>query len=197
MSDMSSSPDSVLVGTRIPPHSLSQVVLGKSRGRAPADAKPGALDNVALVPSLGRAFYLVAALLVVTPVMDVLTNVWPLAFGDLRWRYGAVGLLSGFLLTTLLGMALAVLTAVALRHRRVLTVLFGLNVAAAVVLLATTVLFGLDVLQVRVTVPMESRGLFDVGAAKALLKHFTLVASFAALGVGARSSMLQRSGRRT
>ncbi len=187
----------MLVGTRIPPHSLSPVVLGKPRGRTPADAKPGALETVAMAPSLGRAFYLVAALLVVTPVMDTLTNVWPLAFGDLRWRYGAAGLLSGFLLTSLLGMALAVLTAVALRHRRVLAVLFVLNVAAAVVLLAATGLFGLDVLQVRVTVPMESRGLFDVGAVKALVKHGTLVASFAALGVGARSSMSQRSAGRT
>ena len=176
---------------------MSQVVLGKSRGHTPADSKPGALENVAMAPSLGRAFYLVAALLVVTPVMDVLTNVWPLTFGDLRWRYGAVGLLSGFLLTSLLGMALAVLTAVALRHRRVLAVLFALNVAAAVVLLAVTGLFGLDVLQVRVTVPVASRDLFDVGAVKALFKHGTLVASFAALGVGARSSMSQRSAGRT
>lgn len=193
---MSPPPDSVLVGTRIPPHSLSQVVLGKPRGRTPDDAKPPALETVAMAPSLGRALYLVAALLVVTPLMDVLTNVWPLAFGDLRWRYGAVGLLSGFLLTSLLGMALAVMTAVALRHRRVLSVLFVLNVAAAVVLLAATGLFGLDVLQVRVTVPMENRGLFDVGAVKALFKHGTLMVSFAALGVGARSSMSQRpSGR--
>ncbi len=129
--------------------------------------------------------------------MDVLTNVWPLAFGDLRWRYGAVGLLSGFLLTSLLGMALAVLTAVALRHRRVLAVLFPLNVATAVFLLAAAGMFGLDVLQVRVTVPMESRSLFDVGAMKALFKFGTLTVAFAALGAGARSSMSQRHPGRT
>jgi len=58
-------------------------------------------------------------------------------------------------------------------------------------------LFVLDVLQVRGTVPVESRSLFDVGAVKALFKHATLMASFAALGIGARSSISQRPADRT
>lgn len=197
MGDMSSSVDPALVGTRIPPHSLSQVVLGKPRGMAPVESKRVAFKNVAIAPSLGRALYLVAALLVVTPLLDVLSNVWPLAIGDLRWRYGTVGLLSGFLLTSLLGMALAVLTAVVLRQRRVLSVLSVLNLVAAVTLLAAAGLFVLDVLQVRGTVPVESRSLFDVGAVKALFKHATLMVSFAALGIGARSSISQRPADRT
>ena len=49
--------------------------------------------------------YLVASMLVVIPAVDLLSNMVPLRVGDPAWRYGTLGLGSGFMLTPLLGMS--------------------------------------------------------------------------------------------
>jgi hypothetical protein len=61
--------------------------------------------------------YCVAVLLVVTPLVDLVANVWPPRLSAVEWRFGTFGLLSGFLLTPLLGMVLATAAAALLEHR--------------------------------------------------------------------------------
>jgi hypothetical protein len=141
--------------------------------------------------SLAWPTYFVALLLIAIPAMDYVTNVWPLQIGEVRWRYGSVGMLAGFLLTPLMGVLFAFGAAAVLQHRVALRFLAVLNFCLAVLLLVLIGLFVLDVLQVRGTVPLESRPTFDVGAMKAVAKCFAFFGAFAWFGiVGIRASRL-------
>jgi hypothetical protein len=135
-------------------------------------------------------------LFVVLPALDFVTNVWPLHVGDLQWRYGTVGLLSGFLLTPLLGVLLATLVAAVLRHALLQRLLAVLDLVAAALLLLGCALFLLDALQYRGNVPAEAKATFDVGTGKALLKHFTGAGVLAWLGVvGWKAARAARLGQ--
>lgn len=150
--------------------------------------------------SLAWPTYFVAFLLVVTPALDFVTNVWPLRPGEVGWRYGAEGLLAGFLLTPLIGVMIAFGAAIALRHLLVMRILSFVNIAVAAFLLLLIALFALDVLQVRATVPEEARGMFQTGAVKAAVKHLTVAVALSWLGiVGIRvtRSRGKSQGRRT
>ncbi len=139
--------------------------------------------------SLASPLYLLALLLVATPLVDVVANVWPLRLGDVGWRYGAVGVSSGYVLTPLLGVALACLLAIALRQRTMLRVLVIVCIVAAIVLVVAALDFGLDAIQVRHNVPATpalARWSFDVGVAKAVFKHLTAAAALLWLGLATR-----------
>ncbi len=124
-----------------------------------------------------------AILLIVLPAADFATNVWPFRFGDIQWRFGTVGLLSGFTLTPLLGIAGAVLAAALLELTAVQRVIAVLSVGAAVILVLAQPLFILDWLQMRPGAPPEAVGSMDVGSVKAILKHLAVAASLVWFGV--------------
>ncbi|MDH3497185.1 MAG: hypothetical protein OER21_10500 [Gemmatimonadota bacterium] len=127
--------------------------------------------------------YLFALLLVVFPLGDLLVNVWPPRVGELQWRYGSIGLLSGFWLTPLFGVALGAICASVLEHRRVLRTLAVLSLIAVFVMSGLVVLFTLDWLQVRPTIPAEGKASMDVGSLKALVKHGVVAVLFVWFGV--------------
>ena len=143
--------------------------------------------------------YCVAFLLIAIPVLDYVTNVWPLQTGEVRWRYGSIGILAGFLLTPLMGVLFALVAGAVLNHRVLLRILAVVSMVVAGLLLACIGLFTLDALQVRATVPLESRPAFDVGAIKAAVKCFAGAAAFAWIGWAGirfpRSSERGRTGK--
>ncbi len=126
--------------------------------------------------------YLCAALLVVLPLVDFVTNILPFRLADPEWRYGVVGLFSGFVLTPLVGGLLAVGVAAFAGHGSTLRWISVGLVAAAVALLLANIVFVMDVVQVRVRVPPEARSTFDIGWLKALAKH--LLTGIAVIWVG-------------
>jgi hypothetical protein len=67
------------------------------------------------------------------------------------------------------------------------------------VLLVVFVLsFALDALQIRGTVDPEARSMFDIGAAKAVIKHLTMAVALGWLGwVGIRVSKRSSRSKRT
>ncbi len=138
-----------------------------------------------LGPSLGRGLYAVAALLVLISALDFAAAIWPFVPGDAGWRYGAIGLLSGFLVTPLVGVTLAALVAVEQRHTGVLRVLGFLALATGAVLLVGIVAFALDAIQVRrdAATP-ELRRLTELSAAKAALKLLSGTVATIWLGSG-------------
>ena len=138
-----------------------------------------------LGPSLSRGLYAVAALLVVISLLDFAGAIWPFLPGDAGWRYGAIGLLSGFLVTPLVGVVLAVLVAVEQRHFAVLKVLGILALAVGVLLLVSIVAFALDAIQVRrEAATPELRRLTELSAAKAAFKLLTGTLATIWLGSG-------------
>ena len=142
------------------------------------------------------ALYFVAFLLVVTPLMDLVANVYPLSPGDFRWRYGAGGLLSGFLMTPLLGATLGIAAAAVREHRLALRVQGILAVVAAVLLLVVAALFALDALQLRREAAADIASQFDIAILKAELKHGSVIIALLWLGVAAIRSSGRLGSRR-
>jgi uncharacterized membrane protein YfcA len=129
--------------------------------------------------SLAGPAYCVAALLVITPLGDFLSGVWPWRLGAVDWRFASSGLLSGFLLTPLLGALIATLVAAARGSERLLRI-FGLaTLAISVVCFLVLLAFILDALQVSSRVPAPQRRAFYDASIKAFLKYvMACVASF-------------------
>jgi len=122
---------------------------------------------------LAGPVYCTAWLLVLITVMDFALAVWPFQPGAIAWRYGAGGLLGGYLLSPILGVAMIALLARALDHRRMLWTVVALGLIGGLVLVITMVAFPLDAVQLRGRVEEAERWAFDVGVAKALVKHLT------------------------
>jgi hypothetical protein len=139
---------------------------------------------------LAAPAYFVAALLVVLPILDFLTNVWPPQPGHAVWRYGSAGLFTGFVLTPLLGVLVALGVAAVAEHGRALTVLGITSVVVAVLFVLLTGLFVLDGLQVRASVPPQSKVRFELGIWRAVVKYLVVAGALTWLGVAAR-----RAGR--
>jgi hypothetical protein len=134
--------------------------------------------------TVAKPIGLVALLLVVVPVFDLFANVWPLRPTSLHWRFGTSGLLSGFLLTPLLGMALLTAVAAVNGRRGSLLALTMASAAGALILTALVPLFALDFLQLRGTVPPAEKALFDASGVKAVVKHAASALALAVLAVG-------------
>ena len=130
--------------------------------------------------------------------MDLVSNLLPARLGDPQWRYGAVGLGAGFLLTPLLGFVMLAAAAAVLRHGTVLRVTGIVNLTVAVLLVIAVVFFVLDALQIRGSVPSEARTTFDIGVVKALIKNLTGASALAWLGIASRKvgKDMPRKGRR-
>jgi hypothetical protein len=119
--------------------------------------------------------YFLAALLLVTPVIDFFTSILPFRFSELQWRFASVGLLSGFLLTPLLGTALLMGVAHYARHMRTQRLFAIVNLAITVLFVLLLLAFLLDVLQLRNAVQPEAQSAFAAAASKAALKHLTFI----------------------
>ena len=146
---------------------------------------------------ISRATYGLAFLLIVLPIGDFLANAWPINPSLVSWRYGSLGLLSGYTLTPVLGSAMACLLALKLEHLRVLKIFSWINLTAGVLLLILAGVFLLDGLQVRSTVPVDERTFFEVGIAKALVKHLLVGASVVWFGLAGRRAAAQNGGGRS
>jgi len=117
-----------------------------------------------------RALYVMGALLIVIPLSDALPAAWPLRIGAADWRFAVTGLLSGALMTPLLGAFLVLAAAAILGQRRVMAFGAWSLAVLAVVLLAAAVLFALDFLEVRSRVQEAARPAFLAAALKAIWK---------------------------
>ena len=125
----------------------------------------------------------IALLLVLLPATDFISNVWPLQPGDFRWRFGMVGLLSGFLLTPLLGLVLAAAAAMALEHAGLLRVTAAVCSAGAALLVLLVGLFVLDVIQLRPEVTPAALAGFDFANLRAIVKHLLGAVALGWLGL--------------
>ena len=119
---------------------------------------------------LGPPAYILAAILILFPVLDVLTAVWPFQPGSVTWRFSAVGLLIRVAVTPLLGLVAAYAAALLLGHARILRLL---SAASGVTLLVLAVILGvfvMDGMQMRTMVSADAGTRFRAGAVAALGK---------------------------
>jgi hypothetical protein len=93
--------------------------------------------------------YPVAVAVMFVPMVDLIAGSWPLNPGSMSWRFGVLGLLMKSLLVPMMGLAFATLIAAFLEQRRMLRFLSVVGLLAAVLIVACTVTFALDFMQLR------------------------------------------------
>lgn len=140
-------------------------------------SKPAQLGGFA-----GPLYYL-AVLLVGLSVLDFGATVWPFAPSQIEWRYGAVGILSGYLLTPLLGVMVVLMVSWFSGHRRTTRTAAITSLVVAVILVIAVTGFGLDALEVRRATSEELRRGVEIGAGKAALKLMLAAISLGWLGL--------------
>jgi hypothetical protein len=148
--------------------------------------------------SLTGPLYFIAFLLILIPIVDFAPNVWPPRPGEVGWRYGTVGLFANYLMTPVLGFALAMLIAVWAKHATLLRVSGWVVIVAAICLLGATLLFVLDAVQVRASVEAERQTLVVVGSGRAIFKNLVIAGGLMWLGLASLSvgvGLRERGGK--
>ena len=128
--------------------------------------------------------YLFAAVLVTSPLIDLISTTFPPRLSDLSWRYGFFGLAAGYLHTPTLGLVLALAVAYWQEQSGVLRGLGLLSVVVAVALLPVLALWPMDVLAMRdLRAPEVQRGV-AIGGAIQELKYLGAFVVLGCLGLG-------------
>jgi hypothetical protein len=104
------------------------------------------------------------------PVVDLSMSLWPLRFGDVGWRYGAVGLVASALSVIVLLLYLLLLLAHINGDRQVSLILGVVSGTAAIALLPALVFFSLDALQIRATAAADVLPRLTTTSVQTLLK---------------------------
>lgn len=138
------------------------------------------------------ALYLVGVVMVVIALGDFLGNVWPFRPTAVDWRYSALGILSGFLVTPLFGLLLLAAGAALGGHGKMLRALGVVGILIAAFLLASIALFALDALQVRQQAAPGAKWVTAVSSLIAGAKY--LLGSVVALMIGQGAFQAARAG---
>ncbi|HSA55464.1 MAG TPA: hypothetical protein VLE53_07150 [Gemmatimonadaceae bacterium] len=136
--------------------------------------------------ALPAPLYVVAALLIALPGIDLLQSVSGGQPANVQWRFATVGVLSSYLATPLLGTAVAVVVASVAGHHGVRRVLVVVCFTASAVLVLLALGFILDALQLRSSVRPDARDSFEGASVRALAKLMLVAAGLAFLGLRAR-----------
>lgn len=145
--------------------------------------------------ALMGSLYMVALGLVVAPLAGTLVSVWPVQIGVVSWRFGAAGMFSRGLLTSLMGLVLTGAGAIVFGHRRTLRALAVASGLAAVALLLAAGLLLLDAAQLRGSVRPQALPAYHVAAAGALVRTLYASLATALMAVGGwKTSRLRNIG---
>lgn len=139
--------------------------------------------------------YPLAFILVLLPISDIAIGLFPLQLGNIQWRVGAVGLVSGVMLLPTVGLFLALAVAHAADHfwtRRLLAIS---AIILGLIFLVVLVLFALDLVQVRREIPEQAHRAFDMAAVKGSVMLLAEAIVFMIFGIA--SIKADRARRRT
>lgn len=143
--------------------------------------------------ALAGPLYLVAALLVFVPVLDFVMSIGSPQPGNIQWRFASVGLLSGYLLTPILGMGMAFVIAAVTGSPAVQRLLVALCFLGALMLAVLTTGFLLDVVQLRLSIPEDGQRAFRNASARAIVKNVASAIALFYLGWRARRIIPERT----
>jgi len=131
-----------------------------------------------------KALYPVGALLIIAAVSEPALQIWPFRLGEVRWRFGAVGLMSGAVLGVMFGLVWIMAVAAMLEHRRTLRTASVVCLVMALVLSLVAGFFVLDFLQVRSSVNPDFRGALDLTVLRAMAVLGLSIPAAVGLGIG-------------
>jgi hypothetical protein len=132
------------------------------------------------------AIYAISLAFILAPLIDIVTNVWPMEPGDMQWRFAFFGVAANYLISPLFGVGMLAVAGALSHHRGVLLTAMVLAVIGAVALLVCSLLYGLDVLQLRGNVREEAAFAFKVGSAKSMFKMLLTAVALILVAVGSR-----------
>lgn len=140
---------------------------------------------------LAWCLHALGLLLCIAPLLDLAAGVGSINPGEVPWRFGALGLLSGALVLPMVGLGLLLTASVLLDQPGLTRVIGGLAALGLLVILAVIVIFALDALQVRAQIRQEAKRPFDLATVKALATY--ALESLVALTLAIQSFKLARS----
>lgn len=146
-----------------------------------------------------RAAYVVGAALILIPMWDAGTSVFPLRLAESRWRFGTIGLLSNSLLIPLAGAAIVFAVALTQGDRRTLRALGAIAGLSCVLTLVAMITFALDALQSQGAARPDLHLAYIVASTTALVKLLVgavAFAFFALAGLKRAPGELPRAGKR-
>ena len=146
--------------------------------------------------ALAGPLYLVAALLVVVPLVDYFLTVPPAEFDKVQWRFSALGLLSGHLLMPVVGLGLAFVISAVLKHHALQRIMVFVCLTIAMLLLGLSIVFLNDVMELRTAVTNDGRAAFASAWQRAVIKMVLSAWGFGYLGWRARKMIPAASRHR-
>lgn len=109
---------------------------------------------------LGSVMYFAAAALIINYFAQFTIQVWPFKFSELNWRVGAAGLLMDALLATVVPQAILFFSAFMNNDRRTLQVLRWAMLVLGLATIGLMLLFLLDSVQIRASLPQNVKANF-------------------------------------
>jgi hypothetical protein len=148
---------------------------------------------VATLRPFAAAAYVVAALLILAPPLDIWFSMPVTDVSEARWRFGAVGLVTGAMLLPVAGFLLAMVTAVLCGHRRMFGAVMALGGAAVIALVLALGLFVLDAMEVRQGIAAGMIRRFDWTVVKSVITQLAQIGALSVvLWTGLRASRSRR-----
>jgi len=138
---------------------------------------------------LAQAGYLLAAMLVVLPFLDLVSAILPLRPGSLTWRFASAGSFSRALMTPLLGLLLASVIGYLLGHGRALRVAAVCSAGLVLMVGFAALRFLIDTGSMWGQAPAEARGLLAFGSVTVLIKLALALVVAVLLTLGARGAL--------
>jgi len=129
--------------------------------------------------------YIIALTFMIASIVDVATNAWPWFIGNEQWRFGAVAILSNYLISIIFGVLLLAVLGVARATPGALYFVTAVSALVALFLFVIMIGYSFDTLQLMGSVREEQVEMFKIGAAKTLFK--TLLFFTAALAMSIAS----------
>ncbi len=127
------------------------------------------------------------------PLLDVLPKINPANFGSADWRYGAVGLLVGSVVTPIIGLTFAGCSALIARHRGVLLTVSVVSLVLGLLLIIGGVTFLSDFGAVAPDLSERVAPAFRAATTKTVV--VALLAAGAAVWLGLGGLQALRAGR--
>jgi hypothetical protein len=108
-----------------------------------------------------RVLYASAILLITVPLLQAISTIWPMQFGNIQWRFGAANALSSVLLLPFLGLVLLLVVSRMLASRPLSLIVGVISTLFAIALAGSFVLFVLDGLQLKAIVNSAQMASFE------------------------------------
>lgn len=107
-----------------------------------------------------RVLFVVALLMIAVPLVQSLTQIWPLQLSNVQWRYGAANALSSILLLPFLGLSLLLVMARGLKRTGLARAVGAASALFTLGLLSCIAVFVLDALQLKTIVSTQMSAQF-------------------------------------